>query len=170
MTVHCFTTHSPQETQALAARLGSLLAPGDVVALTGELGSGKTTFVQGLAVGLGVPPETPVSSPSFVLAHEYPGRLPLVHLDLYRLEGLPPELLPDLEDFLFGPQVAAVEWAERLENILPVSYLEVHLTISGESERQITIIGHHRRGRQLMEELVSQLAGENAAPNQPGLD
>jgi tRNA threonylcarbamoyladenosine biosynthesis protein TsaE len=148
------TTQGPEETRTLAARLGELLAPGDVVALKGELGSGKTTFVQGLALGLGVPPEAPVSSPSFVLAHEYPGRLTLVHLDLYRLENLPPELLPDLEDYLFGSRVAAIEWAERLDAFLPQSYLEVRLEISGESIRDITFIGHGRRGTQLVEEIA----------------
>lgn len=141
---------SPEETRSLAARLGDLLQPGDVVALLGELGSGKTEFVRGLAEGLMVPPETPVSSPSFVLAHEYPGRLPLVHLDLYRLEGLPPELIPDLEDYLLGNRVAAVEWAERLEGLLPASYLEVLLEVTGETARDITLTGHGPRGEALV--------------------
>jgi len=143
-------SHSPEETRALAARLGQWLAPGDVVALKGELGSGKTEFVHGLAQGLKVPPEVPVASPSFTLAHEYPGgRLPLVHLDLYRLEDLPPELLPDLEEYLSGDQAVAVEWAERLAPLLPGDYLEVRLAITGESRRTLTIVGHGERGREL---------------------
>jgi len=143
-------SHSPEETRALAARLGPWLAPGDVVALNGELGSGKTEFVHGLAQGLKVPPEVPVASPSFTLAHEYPGgRLPLVHLDLYRLEDLPPELLPDLEEYLSGDQAVAVEWAERLAPLLPGDYLEVRLAITGESRRTLTIVGHGERGREL---------------------
>ena len=143
-------SHSPEETRALAARLGQWLAPGDVVALKGELGSGKTEFVHGLAQGLKVPPEVPVASPSFTLAHEYPGgRLPLVHLDLYRLEDLPPELLPDLEEYLSGDQAVAVEWAERLAPLLPGDYLEVRLAITGESRRTLTIVGHGQRGREL---------------------
>ncbi len=147
---------TPAETRELASRLGERLRPGDVLALVGELGSGKTEFVRGLALGLGVPPEIPVSSPSFVLAFEYPGRLLLVHLDLYRLERLPPELLPDLEDYLFGPQVAAVEWAERLEGLLPASYLEVRLEVTGETTRDLIFSGHGPRG----EELVDALAAE----------
>jgi tRNA threonylcarbamoyladenosine biosynthesis protein TsaE len=143
-------SHSPEETRALAARLGPGLAPGDVVALRGELGSGKTEFVHGLAQGLGVPPEVPVASPSFTLAHEYPGgRLTLIHLDLYRLEELPPELLPDLEEYLSGSQVVAVEWAERLAPLLPEDYLEVRLTMTGESQRTLTFTGHGPRGREL---------------------
>ena len=116
-------------------------APGDVVALNGELGSGKTEFVHGLAQGLEVPPQV-VASPSFTLVHEYPGRVTLVHLDLYRLEDLPPELLPDLEEYLSGPQVVAVEWARRLAPLLPGDYLEVDLEIVGESDRQLTFTGH----------------------------
>jgi tRNA threonylcarbamoyladenosine biosynthesis protein TsaE len=145
-------SHSPAETRALAARLGQRLAPGDVVALDGELGSGKTEFVHGLAEGLGVPPRM-VASPSFTLMHEYPGRLTLVHLDLYRLEDLPPEILPDLEEYLSGPQVVVVEWARRLAPLLPGDYLEVHLEITGESDRRLSFTGHGPRSRELVREL-----------------
>jgi tRNA threonylcarbamoyladenosine biosynthesis protein TsaE len=150
-------SRSPEETRALAARLGQRLAPGDVVALTGELGSGKTEFVHGLAQGLGVPPEVPVASPSFTLAHEYPGgRLTLVHLDLYRLEDLPPELLPDLEEYLSGDQAVAVEWAERVAPLLPADYLEIHLEITGESQRTFTVTGHGPRGRELARQVAAE--------------
>jgi tRNA threonylcarbamoyladenosine biosynthesis protein TsaE len=150
-----FLSRSPDATRALAARLGRLLGPGDVVALNGELGSGKTEFVHGLAEGLEVPPNQ-VASPSFTLVHEYSGRHLLVHLDLYRLEDLPPSLLPDLEEYLSGPQVVAVEWARRLARLLPGDYLEVDLEVIGESERRFTFTGHGARSR----ELVQGLAGE----------
>jgi len=104
------TSCSPADTRAPARILAAHLAPGDVVALTGELGSGKTEFVRGLAEGLNVPDTEAVTSPTFALVHEYFGRLTLVHLDLYRLEGLPLDLLPDLEDYFSGPHVTAVEW------------------------------------------------------------
>jgi tRNA threonylcarbamoyladenosine biosynthesis protein TsaE len=146
-------SHSPRETLALAARLGALLAPGDVVALNGELGSGKTEFVHGLAQGLAVPPGQ-VASPSFTLAHEYPGRVPLVHLDLYRLEDLPAELLPDLEEYLGGERVVAVEWARRLAPLLSGDYLEVVLEIIGEEERRLTFTGHGERSWELVTKLV----------------
>lgn len=133
----------------MAARLGAHLSPGDLVALKGELGAGKTEFVRGLAAGLGVPEEA-VASPSFALAHEYLGRCPLVHLDLYRLTDLSPEFLPDLEDYLAGPQAVAVEWAERLGGLLPPEHLEVLLVITGPEEREITLTGHGTRGRQLL--------------------
>jgi tRNA threonylcarbamoyladenosine biosynthesis protein TsaE len=139
--------------------LGAWLAAGDVLALNGELGSGKTEFVHGLAQGLEVPPHM-VASPSFTLVHEYPGRVPLVHLDLYRLEDLPPSLLPDLEEYLSGPQVVAVEWARRLAPLLPGDYLEVDMEIIGESERKITFVGHGPRSWELVRRLASGHSGD----------
>jgi tRNA threonylcarbamoyladenosine biosynthesis protein TsaE len=150
---------SPEATRVLAARLGDRLAPGDVVALNGELGSGKTEFVHGLAEGLKVPPHM-VASPSFTLVHEYPGRVPLLHLDLYRLEDLPAELLPDLEEYLSGPQVVAVEWARRLAPLLPGDYLEVGLEIMGENERQLTFTGHGERSWELVRHLAAAHSGD----------
>ena len=146
-------SHSPGQTRALAAQFGKLLASGDVVALNGELGSGKTEFVHGLAEGLEIPPHL-VASPSFTLVHEYPGRVTLVHLDLYRLEDLPPELLPDLEEYLAGDQVVAVEWARRLAPLLPGDYLEIDLEITGENERSLTFTGHGERSWELIREMT----------------
>ncbi len=148
-----WTSHSPEETRALAARLGTLLKAGDVVALNGELGSGKTEFVHGLAEGLAVPPQM-VASPSFTLVHKYPGRVPLVHIDLYRLEDLPASMLPDLEEYLAGPQVVVVEWARRLAPLLPGDYLEVGREIVGENDRQLTFIGHGERSWALVPRLA----------------
>jgi len=148
-------SRSPEATRALAARLGPWLAPGDVVALNGELGSGKTEFVHGLAQGLEVPPHV-VASPSFTLVHEYPGRVPLVHLDLYRLEDLPPSMLPDLEEYLSGPQVVAVEWARRLAPLLPGDYLEVDMEILGEHQRRLTFTGHGDRSWELVRRLAKR--------------
>ncbi|MGA7563861.1 MAG: tRNA (adenosine(37)-N6)-threonylcarbamoyltransferase complex ATPase subunit type 1 TsaE [Desulfobaccales bacterium] len=154
-----YVTNSPRETRDLAARLAARLAPGDIIALNGELGSGKTEFVHGLARGLGVPASAAVASPSFTLVHEYPGRVLLAHLDLYRLEDLPAELLPDLEEYLSGEQVLAVEWAQRLAGLLPKDYLEVRLAILNESQRQLTFLGHGLRGRELLENLKRKTEG-----------
>jgi tRNA threonylcarbamoyladenosine biosynthesis protein TsaE len=145
----CYISHSPAATRALAARLGRQLAPGDVVALNGELGSGKTEFVHGLAAGLKVPPHV-VASPSFNLVHEYAGSHKLLHLDLYRLEDLPPELLPDLEEYLDGSHVVVAEWARRLAPLLPQDYLEVELAIIGQNSRQLTFRGHGARSWELV--------------------
>lgn len=154
-------SRSPEATRALAAALGKLLAPGEVLALRGDLGSGKTEFVHGLARGLGVDPDVPVASPSFTLVHEYPGPLPLVHIDLYRLENIPPEMLPDLEEYLSGNRVTAVEWAERLGSLLPRDYLEVEIEVTGEDTREFFIRGHGPRGEELEQRLAQVIeAGE----------
>ena len=145
-----YVTHSPAETRALASKLAAWLAPGDIIALDGELGSGKTEFVHGLATGLGVPAEVPVASPSFILAQEYPGRVLLVHLDLYRLEDLPAEMLPDLEEYLSSEAVVAAEWAGRLALLLPGEYLEIQMAILGDTDRRLTFGGHGPRGRELV--------------------
>lgn len=148
---------SPEETRALAARLGELLEPGDLVALTGELGAGKTEFVRGLAEGLNIPPEL-VASPSFALVHHYPGPKPLVHVDLYRLGALPEDFMPELEEYLGGPRILAVEWAERLGPLLPPAYLEVELEIADDTERRLRIRGHGPRGEEVAAALKRALS------------
>ena len=155
MKPHVRISRSPEETRTLAARLGRLLAPGDVVALNGELGSGKTEFVHGLAQGLEVPAHL-VASPSFTLVHEYPGRVSLVHVDLYRLEDLPASMLPDLEEYLAGDRVVAAEWARRLGPLLPQDYLEVDLDILGENARRLTFTGHGPRSWELVRRLAER--------------
>ena len=152
-------TESPEETQLLAEQLGRLLQPGDVVALVGELGSGKTLFSQGLARGLGVPKNFYITSPTFVIINEYPGRVPFYHLDLYRVSKAEFSEL-GLEEILFAQGAVAIEWAERLGEDLPVERLEVRLTLLGEVERNIafsafgdksekrlaTLVGSHKKG------------------------
>jgi tRNA threonylcarbamoyladenosine biosynthesis protein TsaE len=136
------TTNSEQETRAVARALVSELDAGSVLLLSGDLGAGKTAFVKGLAEGLGVD-SGDVTSPTFTLVHEYRGgRLPLVHVDLYRLETA------DLDDLgldtdLAGQGVVAVEWPERL-TVPPADAITVQIVDAGESARQITIERTHR--------------------------
>ena len=107
------TTHTPEETEALGEAFGRAARGGELIGLVGELGAGKTCLVRGLARGLGIDPER-VHSPSFTIVTEYPGgRLPLAHVDLYRLEA-PGEQAPFLRDVLYGEGVAVVEWFDRL--------------------------------------------------------
>ena len=107
---------TPDQMRGLGRAIGRVALAGDRFLLEGPYGAGKTTFVQGLAEGLEV--RTAVASPSFVIETQYRGRLPLYHVDLYRLERIEPELLEALEEHLFGDGVAAVEWAERLPSPL----------------------------------------------------
>ena len=130
-------TRSDAETEAVGQELASSLGPGARVLLYGELGAGKTAFVRGLAAGLGIDPDE-VSSPTFTLVQEYSGRLPLFHVDLYRLA---PGEVDDLGlDALAAQGVLAIEWAERLPRA-DAGAIHVRLEHAGENDRQITVAG-----------------------------
>jgi tRNA threonylcarbamoyladenosine biosynthesis protein TsaE len=141
-------SNSPEETQALAAALAAELSTrggsasggksGAVLALHGELGSGKTCFVQGLARALGV--RQPVTSPTFTIVNEYRGRCPLVHMDLYRISD-PEELLSiDFENYLDTKGITVIEWAERAGNWLPVNTMHIYFETGTDlNERTITM-------------------------------
>ena len=129
-------TASPEETEALAADLARSLEAGDVVAVSGELGAGKTTFVRGAARALGV--TGPVSSPTFTIGHRYEAATPVAHLDLYRIAGLDPEEWGDLEPYFDGT-VAFVEWPEHGGDWLPEARVVVTLRHVDESHRSVSI-------------------------------
>lgn len=121
---------------ALGEELGRGLQPGDVVALFGDLGAGKTTLTKGLARGLGV--QSDIHSPSFVLIHEHPGPIPLYHIDLYRLsQGEEVETL-GIEECLEGGGVTVIEWADRMTHLLPPDRLDIMMRLTGDSERELT--------------------------------
>jgi tRNA threonylcarbamoyladenosine biosynthesis protein TsaE len=129
-------TSSPEETEALAAALAERLVTGDVVAVSGELGAGKTTFVRGAARALGV--HEPVSSPTFTIGHRYEAPVPVAHLDLYRIAGLDPEEWGDLEPYFDG-SIAFVEWPEHGGDWLPKARATVTLSHVDESHRRVRI-------------------------------
>ena len=131
-----------EDTFRLGEVLGRCLSPGDVVALIGELGSGKTCLTQGIARGMGVSARYHVTSPTFTLINEYPGDITLYHVDVYRLSG--PVDLEDLgyEEYFYGDGVVVVEWAEKIENILPVEKCWfVRLRYVDENTREIELSG-----------------------------
>ena len=145
--------HSPSAeiTRRLGAVLGRLAPPGTILAFGGDLGAGKTTLVQGLARGLGVCEAYYVTSPSFTLINEYPGRRTLYHVDLYRI-GEHDEILEiGLEEILEGDGVVAIEWAERLEDLLPAAHLRIDLSVTGEHRRQITLSGYGESAQRLVQ-------------------
>lgn len=125
---------SPQNTKDIGARLAAELLPGDIVYLYGELGSGKTVLVKGICSGLGVDEE--VTSPSFVIATEYAGRMKVSHVDLYRLEGSQVDALP-LEEYVPDNGVTLIEWADRIGSI--GNGIAVHISILGENSRELII-------------------------------
>ncbi|MBI2093403.1 MAG: tRNA (adenosine(37)-N6)-threonylcarbamoyltransferase complex ATPase subunit type 1 TsaE [Candidatus Omnitrophica bacterium] len=141
-----FLSGSVEETQKMGEQLGRQLQAGDTVALFGELGSGKTTLIQGIARGLGRDPES-IKSPTFVLMREYPGDVPLVHLDGYRLTG--PAVVAGLDlELLFSPEkITLIEWAERCEGLLPQEYLKLRLQHVSTNRRKITVTpyGYEKR-------------------------
>jgi tRNA threonylcarbamoyladenosine biosynthesis protein TsaE len=130
---------SPEETQAAGERLAARLGPGAVVACIGELGAGKTCFIQGLARGLGVTSE--VTSPTFVLVNQYRGRVPVYHLDAYRTTSLTELVDIGVEEMFHGEGVTVVEWADKLVPLLPARAVTVMITGLGDEPRRIAIAG-----------------------------
>jgi len=130
---------SAEATEAAGERLGATLRPGAVVALTGELGVGKTCFVQGLVRGLGA--KVRATSPTFVLVNEYAGRMPIHHVDAYRTDSMTELMDLGLLEMLGGDGVTIIEWADKLIPLLPPDTIQVHIAGVGDESRTITIRG-----------------------------
>jgi tRNA threonylcarbamoyladenosine biosynthesis protein TsaE len=150
--IFTLTAATAAETQAIAERLGRLLMPGDVLALIGGLGAGKTTFVQGLARGLDVPPDRHVASPTFALVNEHPGRVPLVHADLYRIEDARELAELGLSD-AFDRAAVAVEWLDRFPDAAPTERLEIAIDFADGDTRRLTFTPIGARASALVDRL-----------------
>ena len=148
-------TESPEETQRLGTRLGKLAQVGDVLLLVGGLGAGKTCLTQGIAWGLDI--EGYATSPSFVVVNQYQGRLPLYHIDLYRLDRLEEVIELGLDDYLYGRGVCVVEWAKKALDMLPKEHLLVEMSYLSDTSRNLVLKPVGER----YVELLSQL---NTAP------
>ena len=152
-------SESPQETQQVGMQLGKLSQPGDVFLLVGGLGAGKTCLTQGIAWGLGI--EGYAASPSFVLINQYRGRLPLYHIDLYRLDSIEEVNELGLDDYLYGNGVCVVEWAEKAWAVLPRENLTVEMSFLSDTSRRITIKPNGKRYIEMISQLsVTQRAKE----------
>ncbi|MGZ3494311.1 MAG: tRNA (adenosine(37)-N6)-threonylcarbamoyltransferase complex ATPase subunit type 1 TsaE [Thermodesulfobacteriota bacterium] len=152
---------STSQTIRLGKSIGSRLRAGDVVALSGELGAGKTHFIKGLATGAGVGKSTYVSSPSFTLINEYPGEVPFYHIDLFRLENQKEAEGLGLEDYFQGRGITAIEWADKIPRLLPKEMLSIHIVYTGKNTRSIKMIGKGKRYEELINEL-SELGMRNS--------
>ena len=141
-------TKNEEELQCLGECLGCLLEKNDVLILTGELGAGKTTFTKGLAKGLQI--SQMIKSPTYTIVREYEGRLPLYHLDVYRVGDDPDSI--DLDDFLFGEGVTVIEWGELLGENLPDNYLKLSL-LKKEDGRELVFEAQGKRAQELLEGL-----------------
>ena len=125
-----FKTESPEETQALGEKIGKTLKRGDVIALIGDLGTGKTCLTQGIARGVGIAPNEIVSSPSYILINEYNGTVPIYHIDLYRLENGEEIAELGLSEYVEGDGICIIEWAERMADALPDSCIKIDITLA----------------------------------------
>jgi tRNA threonylcarbamoyladenosine biosynthesis protein TsaE len=152
-------TESDQGTIQLGKNLGTFLREGDVVALVGELGSGKTWMTKGITSGLGVDPRTVVTSPSFSLVNEYQGRVTVFHMDVYRLDKFSDVLAAGLEEYLHSGGVVVLEWANRWPEILPKWTITVELQILDAHRRKITLTSKHPRGAEVIREIKSNCPG-----------
>ncbi|MFB0559144.1 MAG: tRNA (adenosine(37)-N6)-threonylcarbamoyltransferase complex ATPase subunit type 1 TsaE [Dehalococcoidales bacterium] len=130
-------SHSPEQTQRLGIRIGELALPGDILLLVGALGTGKTCLTQGIAWGLGI--KEYALSPSFVIVRELYGRLPLYHIDLYRLDHIEEIEELGLDDYLYGSGVCVVEWAEKGLSVLPAEHLLIQIAFLADNERSFQL-------------------------------
>jgi len=146
---------SREQTLEVGRLIGAILERGDIVALIGELGSGKTCLTQGMAKGLGVEENVPVVSPTFTLINEYPGKIPLIHFDVYRLSG--PRDLEDMgyEEYFEGGGIIVIEWAEKIRDILPAKTLFISMRYIDENTREMILEGPGEKIRKLEELLDS---------------
>ncbi len=150
------TTHSAAETQNLGRTLGAVIQQPIIIALIGDLGSGKTAFVQGLAKGLNVSESYYITSPTFTLINEYPGRSPLYHVDLYRIEHLIELEDIGLDEVLQADAVIAIEWAEKLTKDTLLNHLQLQFKITSENNRQIDIFAYGHPAGNLLKALEFQ--------------
>jgi tRNA threonylcarbamoyladenosine biosynthesis protein TsaE len=132
-------SRSEDQTRAIGREIGKKLKPGDIVCLYGELGTGKTTMVKGIASSMGID-EREITSPSFTLISEHHGTFPLYHIDLYRLDRKSVSPL-GLEDYLYGEGVSVIEWAERADHVIPENIIRVKITYAGDTARDIEVEG-----------------------------
>lgn len=143
-----FYSHNEEELIAYGNRLGQVLQAGDVLVLTGNLGTGKTTLTKGIAKGLDI--HQMIKSPTYTIVREYEGRLPLYHLDVYRIGNDPDSI--DLDEFLYSDGVTVIEWGQLLDSALLGDYLEVVIVSSGVC-REVTLHSNGPRSQKLLEEI-----------------
>lgn len=152
------TLKSLEDTRVLGVALGRMSVSGDVILLSGDLGAGKTTLTQSIAQGLEVPEEYYVTSPSFALLHEYPGRISLYHMDCYRLQGEDDVEESGLMDYIVADGVSVVEWPDRLGGLVPGERLDLEFSLAGEQARIVRVTPHGEKWRRRMASLLDACA------------
>jgi len=150
-------SESAEQTFALGVDIGKKAGEGDVFALSGELGAGKTCFTGGLARGIGVDENYAITSPTFTLINEYPGRCRFYHFDVYRLNQIDELIDLGYDEYMSGKGVVAIEWAEKIRNALPDDSIKVTFTYIDENKRMISISGPKKRVRELVKDIKGEV-------------
>jgi tRNA threonylcarbamoyladenosine biosynthesis protein TsaE len=150
---HELISHSPEDTQKIGTIIGELALPGDVLLLEGKLGAGKTCLTQGVALGLDI--NDYVLSPTFVIMRELYGRLPLYHIDLYRLDDIEESMDLGLDDYFYGDGLSVVEWAEKAIRIMPRRYLMIRIDYINDTERRLLLEPSGERYVKFAEQIMS---------------
>jgi len=153
--MHILELSSLEQTEAFGRTLGGIVEPGDIITLDGPLGAGKTALTQAIARGLGVDPRIYVTSPTFSLLHEYQGRIPLYHMDFYRLAGEDEIESLGFSEYFYSNGLTVIEWPERLGSLMPPERLQIELVISGETSRTANLTGHGNVWQKKMDDLAS---------------
>lgn len=148
------TSRSPEETQRLGMELGQIAQSGDVILLVGNLGAGKTCLTQGIAWGLDI--DGYARSPSFVVVNEYKGRLPMYHIDLYRLDNIAEIIDLGLDDYLYGQGLCVVEWADKALDLMPPQNLLIKIDFLGDNERSLDLTPHGQRYKELINDVKTR--------------
>lgn len=151
-----YISENEDQTSLLGKAIGNSLVPGVVIALCGGLGAGKTRLVKAIAESRGVEKKT-VNSPTFVLIQEYDGPIPLYHFDTYRLNDVDEFLELGADELMYGEGVCLIEWADRVEEVIPEDHLRIDITPMGESTRKFDLSSQGRKSRTLLEEIASKL-------------
>jgi tRNA threonylcarbamoyladenosine biosynthesis protein TsaE len=148
---------SLEKTIALGEQLGKVAEPADIITLEGDLGAGKTALTQAIGRGLGIDPKIYITSPTFSLLQEYRGRLPLYHMDLYRLAGEEDVENLGFSEYFYGDGLTVIEWSERLGSLMPTERLHVHLMITGETSRNAQLTFHGSKWQKKVADIVSMV-------------
>ena len=155
--MHSIELSTLQRTESLGTVLGKIAEPGDIITLAGTLGAGKTSLTQFIGRGLGIDQSIYITSPTFSLLHEYQGRIPLYHMDLYRL-GFEEEIESlGFPEYFYGHGLTVIEWSERLGSLMPAERLHIELVISGEISRTAHLSAHGELWQKKVADIVSMV-------------
>ncbi len=144
-------TKNPEKTKNLGKEISKIIKPGDLLAFYGELGAGKTCFIQGISLGLEI--KDYVTSPSFTIINEYQGKIPIYHFDLFRLDNAEEILELGYEEYFYGEGLTVIEWAEKIEQLLPKEHLKIDIKFKDRYERTISFISQGDRFDKFLKEL-----------------